>query len=150
MKPQDPLLAAWEMTLAQRRDAPAIFNTRGEVVRTFRQIEERARADEAKFPAIKPHNVNAIQIGNHEDWPPILLACLRTQRVVLPIDESVGKEQADTAVSIAAKSNGLLRPLAILVWDGTPREIHAGGDESALFGQLASTAGLGVRVVSTT
>ena len=104
MKPQDPLLAAWEMTLAQRRDAPAIFNTRGEVVRTFRQIEERARADEAKFPAIKPHNVNAIQIGNHEDWPSIFLACLRTQRVVLPIDESVGKEQADTAVSIAAKS----------------------------------------------
>jgi long-chain acyl-CoA synthetase len=104
MKPQDPLLAAWEMTLAQRRDAPAIFNTRGEVVRTFRQIEERARADEAKFPAVKPHNVNAIQIGNHEDWPSLFLACLRMQRVVLPIDESIGKEQADTAVSIAAKS----------------------------------------------
>ncbi|HET9418507.1 MAG TPA: fatty acid--CoA ligase family protein [Chthoniobacterales bacterium] len=104
MRWDDPLLAAWEETLARKRDAPAIFNTRGEVVRTFRQIEERARADEAKFPTVKPHNVNAIQIGNHENWPSIFLACLRTQRVVLPIDESVGKEQADTAVSIAAKS----------------------------------------------
>ena len=104
MKAQDPLLAAWEETLARKRDAPAIFNPGGEVVSSFLQIEERARAIEAKMPTARPHNVNAIQIGNHEDWPPIFLACLRTQRVVLPIDESVGKEQADTAVSIAAKS----------------------------------------------
>ena len=104
MKAQDPLLAAWEETLARKRDAPAIFNPDGEVVSSFLQIEERARAIEAKMPTARPHNINAIQIGNHEDWPPIFLACLRTQRVVLPIDESVGKEQADTAVSIAAKS----------------------------------------------
>ncbi len=104
MKPQDPLLAAWEETLARKCDKAAVFNTRGEVVRTFLQIEERARVVEAKMPKVKPHNVNAIQIGNHEDWPSLFLACLRTQRVVLPIDESVGKGRADAAVSIAAKS----------------------------------------------
>src|SRR5436853_610677 len=113
MKAQDPLLAAWEETLARKRDAPAIFNPGGEVVSSFLQIEERARAIEAKMPTARPHNVNAIQIGNHEDWPPIFLACLRTQRVVLPIDESVGKEQADTAVSIAAKSG-------IIDWGNKP------------------------------
>jgi long-chain acyl-CoA synthetase len=100
---EDPLLAAWEETLARKRDAPAIFTTRGEVVRTFREIEERARAMRAQTPKIKPHNVRAVQIGNHEDWPSILLTSLRTQQIVFPIDESVGKQQVEAAVSIAAK-----------------------------------------------
>src|SRR5205814_4373216 len=38
------------------------------------------------------------------DWPSHFLACLRRQRVILPIDESVSKQQAEAAVSIAAKS----------------------------------------------
>lgn len=104
MKPKDVLLERWEAILAQKGDAPAIFNTRGEVVRTFLQIEEHARQIEAKMPAVQPHNVSAIQIGNHDDWPSHFLACLRRQRVILPIDESVSKQQAEAAVSIAAKS----------------------------------------------
>src|SRR2546430_10825625 len=104
MKPKDALLERWEAVLAQKRDAPAIFATSGNVVRTFGQIEERAREIEAKMPAVKPHNVSTIQIGNHNDWPSHFLACLRRQRVVLPIDESVSKQQAEAAVSIAARS----------------------------------------------
>src|SRR3989440_4876866 len=104
MKPKDALLERWEAILAQKGDAPAIFNTRGEVVRTFVQVEEHARRIEAKMPAIKPHNVSAIQIGNHQDWLSHFLACLRRRRVVLPIDESISKQQADAAVSTAAKS----------------------------------------------
>ena len=67
MKPKDALLERWETILAQKGEQPAIFNTRGEVVRTFLQVEERARQIEAKMPAVKPHNVSAIQIGNHDD-----------------------------------------------------------------------------------
>jgi long-subunit acyl-CoA synthetase (AMP-forming) len=104
MKSDDPLLAAWEDTLARKGDAPAIFNTAGEVLRTFQGIEEHARAVQAKIPPVKPHNVNAIRIGNHQDWPSLFLACLRTRRVVLPIDESVSEQQAETAVSVAARS----------------------------------------------
>ena len=104
MKPKDALLERWEAILAQKGDAPAIFNTRGEVVRTFVQVEEHARRIEAKMPATKPHNVSAIQIGNHQDWLSHFLACLRRRRVVLPIDESISKQQADAAVSTAAKS----------------------------------------------
>src|SRR2546423_9921681 len=104
MKPKDALLERWETILAQKDDAPAIFNTRGEVVRTFVQVEEQARQIEAKMPAVQPHNVSAVQIGNHEDWPSHFLACLRRQRVILPIDESVSQQQAEAAVSIAAKS----------------------------------------------
>jgi len=104
MKRKDVLLERWAAILAQKPDAPAIFNTGGEIVRTFRQIEERARRDETKFPVVKPHNVHAIQIGNHFDWPSAFIAGLRTQRVILPLDESLTKEQADAAFKIAAKS----------------------------------------------
>jgi long-chain acyl-CoA synthetase len=112
MKSEDPLLTAWDKTLARKGDAPAIFNTTGEVLRTFRGIEEHAwavettiaRELEATGRSIKPHNVSAIQIGNHQDWPSFFLVCLRKRNVFLPIDESVPKEQADAAFTVAAKS----------------------------------------------
>jgi len=104
MKPKDALLQRWEAILAQKADAPGIFNTRGEVEGTFRQIDERARDFKSKIGPARPHNINAIQIGNHRDWPSLFLACLRAKRVVLPIDESVTRQQANAAVSIAAKS----------------------------------------------
>ncbi len=112
MKLEDPLLAAWEKTLARKGHMPAILNTAGQVLRTFRGIEEHARAVEttiaraleAKRHSPKPHNVSAIQIGNHQDWPSSFLVCLRKRNVFLPIDESVPKEQSDAAFSVAAKS----------------------------------------------
>src|SRR2546423_8201659 len=67
-------------------------------------MTELARQIEANMPTVPPHNVSEIQIGNHDDWPSHFLACLRRLRVILPIDESVSKQQAEAAVSIAAKS----------------------------------------------
>ena len=104
MKFSDPLLKAWEKTLARKRDTPAIFATSGEVIRTFLGIEKHALAVEANMPASRPFNVNPVQIGNHADWPSLFLACLRTRRVVLPLDESISKQQTEAAFSIAAKS----------------------------------------------
>lgn len=104
MKRKDALLERWEAVLAQKADAPAIFNTRGEVLRTFRGIEERANAVEAKTPSTKPHNVTAVQIGNDQDWPSLFLTCLRRRNVFLPIDESVSKQRVDKALSVAAES----------------------------------------------
>jgi long-chain acyl-CoA synthetase len=104
MKFSDPLLKAWEKTLARKRDTPAIFATSGEVIRTFLGIEKHALALEANMPASRPFNVNPVQIGNHADWPSLFLACLRTRRVVLPLDESISKQQTEAAFSIAAKS----------------------------------------------
>jgi long-chain acyl-CoA synthetase len=104
MKPQDPLLAAWEETLARKRDAPAIFNTRGEVVRIFRQIEEQARAFARKINIFAAGSVVAVQIGNHEDWPAILIACLRRRLVILPLEQSIAQQQRDTALEICNAS----------------------------------------------
>jgi long-chain acyl-CoA synthetase len=105
MKPKDVLLERWIDILARKGDAPAIFNTRGEVVRTFRQIERNLESKIDDY--VQPGGVFPVQIGNHEDWPSILIACLRTQRIVLPLDESLTKQQADAAISIAEKSSDL-------------------------------------------
>src|SRR6266498_774763 len=72
MKSSDPLLAAWRRTVGRAKDLPAIFNTRGEVVRKFSEIEERARNFETKIEMFNAGSVIAIQIGNHEDWPSLL------------------------------------------------------------------------------
>jgi long-chain acyl-CoA synthetase len=41
-----------------------------------------------------------VQIGNHEDWPSVFIACLRKQLVVLPLDQSIREQQRDAAVQI--------------------------------------------------
>ncbi|HEU0273433.1 MAG TPA: fatty acid--CoA ligase family protein [Candidatus Udaeobacter sp.] len=104
MKSSDPLLEAWEETLVRKGDAPAIYASSGKVISTFFDIERHALAAEAKMPASKPFGINPIQIGNHSDWPSLFLACLRMQRVVLPIDDSISKHQAEAIFSIAARS----------------------------------------------
>jgi long-chain acyl-CoA synthetase len=100
MKSSDPLLQAWEKTLARKRDAVAIFATTGEGVRTFDDIEQRASDLLRSLTVCRQGDVLAIQIGNHEDWPSILIGCLRMQLVVLPLEQSLGEQQRDEALKI--------------------------------------------------
>ena len=111
MKSDDALLAAWDETLARKGDAPAIFATTGKVSRTFREIEEHAHAVETKLGKVEPANVNAIEIGNHQDWPSIFLACLRKELVVLPLDRSIRQQERERAVSACSASR-------VLDWHG--------------------------------
>ena len=104
MKSSDPLLLAWSETLGQKGDAPAIFATDGKILRTFREVEERARELQARIDIFPEHSVIAIQIGNHEDWPSILIAALRKRLVVLPLEQSISDQQRDTALDICQAS----------------------------------------------
>src|ERR1700726_4165220 len=98
MKPTDPLLARWETILAQKDAAPAIFNSSGEIVHTFRGIEERTGDFESRIDTFPAGSVIAVQIGNHQDWPSTFLACRRRQLVVLPIEQSINEQQCDAAL----------------------------------------------------
>jgi long-chain acyl-CoA synthetase len=100
MKPRDVLLERWEEILAQKGDSPAILNARGEVVYTFGQIEERARDLESTIDNFNSGTVLAVQIGNHEDWPAILIACLRRGVAVLPLEQSVNESRRDATLKI--------------------------------------------------
>jgi long-chain acyl-CoA synthetase len=94
------LLQGWEKTLARKRDAPAIFATSGEVLRTFGDVEQRARDLLRSLDVSPDGNVLAVQIGNHEDWPSIFIACLRRHLVVLPLEQSISEQQRDDALEI--------------------------------------------------
>ena len=96
MKSDDALLAAWEETLARKGDAPAIFDTKGEVQRTFREVENRAHelADEISRP------VHLIDIGNQPDWPSHLVAALRRRVVALPLESSITPQQRENALRL--------------------------------------------------
>ena len=100
MKSPDPLLAAWQETLARKGNAPAVFDTNGATLRSFRQVEEQARAYEPNLGAFASADVIAIQSGNHEDWPSILLACWRREMVVLPLERSISEQERDAALKI--------------------------------------------------
>jgi len=104
MKYEDPLLAAWDETLLRKGDRPAILNSIGKIARTFRQIEERARRFETKIDSFREGEVAAIQIGNHEDWPSIFIACLRKRLVVLPLEQSISDQQRDAGIRICKVS----------------------------------------------
>ncbi len=100
MKSSDPLLSAWQRTVGRAKDSPAILNTRGEVVRKFSEIDECARDFETNIETFKAGSVIAIQIGNHEDWASIFIACLRRRLVILPLEQSIGTQQRDAALKI--------------------------------------------------
>jgi acyl-CoA synthetase (AMP-forming)/AMP-acid ligase II len=104
MKSLDPLLAEWDKILARKGDAAALLATSGEVLRTFRDIDENARGFADKIEMFHAGEVVAIQIGNHEDWPSIMLACLRKQLVVLPLERSIGERERDAALEICGAS----------------------------------------------
>lgn len=97
MKSDDVLLAAWEANLG-KKDAPAIFDTSGRVLRTFAGIEEGARRFEGDlFGKLEAGSVVAVQIGNHADWPSLLIACLRKQLVFLPLEQSMSERERTAA-----------------------------------------------------
>src|SRR5450759_949719 len=77
MKSTDALLDAWRETLRRAKEAPAVLNMYGDLLRKFTDVEERARDFESQLEMLTPGSVIAIQLGNHEDWPSILIACLR-------------------------------------------------------------------------
>ncbi len=100
MKSSDPLLEGWEKTLARRRDAVAIFATSGKGLRTFGEIEQRTRDFLQGMDVFREGDVLGVQIGNHEDWPAILLGCLRRHLAVLPLEQSISEQQRREALEI--------------------------------------------------
>ncbi|MDP9098791.1 MAG: acyl--CoA ligase [Verrucomicrobiota bacterium] len=125
MKSDDALLAAWEETLAQKRDAPAIFDTGGEVRRTFADIESRAREWEGK---IEDDAVYPIDHGNQPDWPSLLLAALRRKVVALPLESTITVSQREAALRLCKEGDwDAPRPVLLKLTSGTtaaPRAIR--------------------------
>ena len=101
----DALLTAWEKSLAENRDGPAILDGRGNIARTFSGIEERTEFFAQKLQSLAAGEVAAVQIGNHPDWPSLFIACLRRQIVVLPLEQSISENEQRMAMEICCASS---------------------------------------------
>jgi acyl-CoA synthetase (AMP-forming)/AMP-acid ligase II len=151
MKSSDPLLAAWEETLARKGDNPAIFDTTGEVLRTFRDVERRTQALQAELDPGATGQVAPIDIGNHPDWPSLLLASLRRGLVALPLEDSITPQQREAALRIcsvrSAADWGERPPVLLKLTSGTtaaPRAIRFRSEQLvADCIQICDTMGIG-------
>jgi acyl-CoA synthetase (AMP-forming)/AMP-acid ligase II len=135
MKSTDILIAAWEKTLSRNGNAPAIFDTQGEVLRTFRGVEENARALQETMGNRDQGELFAIDIGNRPEWPAMLLACLRQGLIALPIDSAATEEQRATAMKISVRGCGEKRPTLLKLTSGTtaaPRAIRFRSEQLVL------------------
>ncbi len=109
MKTGDPLLAAWETTLARHGDEPAIFDTQRRVLFHFGEIEERSRRFNGSQD-FEAGEIVAIQIGNHADWPALFLASLRRGIVVLPLERTMSEQERDSALQICRTTGLIVAP----------------------------------------
>ena len=95
------LLLAWRAIRGRRAGDGAIFNGRGELLRTFADIEQEAeRFEQGNLAGFEPGVVVAIQIGNHSSWPALLLACWRLGLVVLPLERLITETELRVALQI--------------------------------------------------
>jgi long-chain acyl-CoA synthetase len=79
----------------------AIFDPKGNVLRTFAQIEDEARDfDQTLLRELRAGEVIAIQAGNHVAWPALLLACLRKNLVALPLERTMAERERNVALRI--------------------------------------------------
>src|SRR5205814_8402483 len=75
-----------------------------------------------KLQDFRPGSVLAVQIGNDEDWPSILVACLRRGVVILPLEQSISEQQRETALKICQASGVVENPDAIRKLDNEQLE----------------------------
>ncbi|TSA36068.1 MAG: long-chain fatty acid--CoA ligase [Verrucomicrobiaceae bacterium] len=89
----NPILERWRRVVSGG-DGPAIYGPSGEVSRTFTDIQAEAEELAGHLPAIS--GAVALQVGNHESFPALLLAIWRAGRTVCLFDaELQGNARAD-------------------------------------------------------
>ena len=93
---ENALLSAWFETLGRFGSGPAIYSASGAVVRSFLEIGLEAVKIARLFDRIPPRSVVAVQIGNSERWPEIVLALWRRHLIPLPLGEMGPAELAMT------------------------------------------------------
>jgi long-chain acyl-CoA synthetase len=131
MKSSDPLLEAWAQTLAQKRGVPAIFATSGKSLRTFDEVEQRARDLLQSIDIFHDGDVLAVQIGNHEDWPSILIACLRRRLIVCPLEQSISEQQRNQALGVCQARAVVSTPVS----GGAPEIVRLGTADTTADGR---------------
>ena len=93
MKSEDALLVAWRETLARKGDAPAIFDTRGDVLRTFEQIENRSRELEDSLGKFQRRRCCRDSNWKSRGLAGVADRLLRRELVTLPLEPGMGEQE---------------------------------------------------------
>lgn len=90
------ILTQWQTICATFSSRRAVVSATGATLRTFADVEAEACAMEPLFDRFFPGHAVAVQIGNSECWPALLLALFRRQLVPLPLGRHMetGERQA--------------------------------------------------------
>ena len=107
--PENAILAAWTETSGRLGSAAAILSGRGEVLRTFSDVETEAREWTGVLSAAGPPAsgaVVALQTGNRAEFPALLLACWRLGLVPLPLGRHI--EPGERALALETCRASLL------------------------------------------
>jgi acyl-CoA synthetase (AMP-forming)/AMP-acid ligase II len=98
------------------------------VLRTFQDVEGRARELAEEIKRDENRQVYPIDVGNQPDWPSHLLAALRQQAVALPLEGTITPAQREAALRVCEASDwGERRPALLKLTSGTtaaPRAIR--------------------------
>jgi len=138
MKTEDALLAAWETTVARRGDEPAIFDAQGRILFRFGEIEERSHQFHS-LREFEPGQIVAIQIGNHADWPALLLACLLCEIVVLPLEPTMSERERHAALEACRAEGLMVNPESPIVRIGNGKSIDWAGPPPVLLKLTSGT-----------
>ena len=114
---ENPILSVWKKTLDWRGRAAAILDTSGETLRTFLGIELEAMKVARMFDRIPAGSVVAVQLGNSERWPEVVLALWRRKLIPLPLGDHM--DETEMALTL-----GTLRAAALVTNAGGPMVVH--------------------------
>lgn len=104
-KTEDPLLRAWAETLRRHEKVSAIFDPQRRILSRFVEVEELSRSyEEEILNGMRAGEILALQIGNHAHWPALLLACLRREIVVLPLERTMSDQERASALETCCAS----------------------------------------------
>ncbi|PWU08224.1 MAG: hypothetical protein C5B47_05045, partial [Verrucomicrobia bacterium] len=143
-----PILTAFEKRWREIRRAKtkrlAVAGPEGTVLRTFEDVESEALHFQAAFVRLPERSVVSLDLGNHPSWPALVLAALRTQRILCPLDPSTTettKHQIETLCGAAARVKA--RDSEPLVWDSLPHAPVRWPDPIPDFLKISSGTGNG-------
>ncbi len=86
----NPFLSKWRKISATLKKAPAILGPRGEVLRSFEEVNDRAGGWAERFSKTGVRPRVLLALDNGPDWPEILLGVWMAGGLVVPYEPSAG------------------------------------------------------------
>jgi long-chain acyl-CoA synthetase len=113
----------WQIVLAKRGSQPAIFSQKGQVTRTFADIEAERQTWRQKLEPFANGSVLLVQLSNQPIWPAIFLACLDLKIIMAPLEPEVAPAALEKILQVikaqAVIHDDTIKPLdhPLIEWD---------------------------------